>query len=221
MNKLRPLALLCAGPVSRSSLAKLPQLRRNLVWVKSTSYRVASRAVNALGAGTPVSEFSEIDGAAVWLVSVPPEEVEWALKELQNADLEWRRRVLLIIDRDTDSDAAASFRHCGAAVASLAPIDADGSRYITEGDTDAVRIARWLAGDTHKRVVMQIKKGAKAKYLAGAHAATKQVLPLIAEAMSSFQAAGLSNADAKSLTETLVSGAVRLYFRAGRRSLKL
>jgi hypothetical protein len=220
MNKLRPLALLCAGPVSRSSLTRLPQLRHNLTWVKSTSFRVASRAVNALGAGTPVSEFSETDRAAVWVVSVPHGEVRSALNELKDAQLDWRRRVLLIMDRDTESDAAASFRSRGAAVASLTPIDADASRYIVEGDTDAIRTARWLVGDPHKRLVIQIKKGAKARYLAGAHAATQQVLPLVAEAMSSFQAAGLSNADAKALTETLVSGSVRLYFRAGRRSLK-
>jgi hypothetical protein len=176
--------------------------------------------VNALGAGRPVNEFREIDRAAVWVVSVPPDELQWALDELQNAQLDWRRRVLLIMDRDADSGAAASFRHYGAAVASLTPIDADGSRYVAEGDTDAVQIARWLAGDSHKRVVLQIEKGAKAKYLAGAHAATKEVLPLIAEAMNEFQSAGLAKGDAKSLTETLVNGALRLYFRAGRRSLK-
>ena len=56
-----------------------------------------------------------------------------------------------------------------------------------EGDSDAVRTVRWLIGDSHKTLVIQITKGAKARYPAGAEAATSRVLPLIAEAVERFQ----------------------------------
>src|SRR5215203_4403637 len=215
MDKLRPLALVCAGPVSRSPLARLPHLRRNLVWVKSTSYRIASRAVNALGAGLPVSEIREMARAAVWIVSVPPAELPSTLRELHETDIKWRGRVLLILDSGADSELGTAFHNAGAAVASFAPIDADCSRYVVEGDSEAVRAVRLLIGDSHKRLVVQITKGAKARFLEGAEAATSRVLPLIAEAIEQFQGVGLRNQDAKAITESLVTGAMRLYFRAG------
>ena len=66
----------------------------------------------------------------------------------------------------------------GAAVATFAPIDADESRYIVEGDSDAVRVVRSLIEDSRARRVIEIKKGAKATYLAGAQAATQEHLAL-------------------------------------------
>jgi hypothetical protein len=189
--------------------------------VKSTSYRVASRAVNALGAGVPVVEITEMMRAVVWIVSVPREDLVSTLEELRAGGIDWRHRVLLILDAEAESDIAGGFRTVGAAVASFAPIDADGSRYMVEGDADAIRAVRVLIGDSNQRLVVQIKKGAKARYLAGAHAATTRILPLIAEAIDSFQFAGIGNSDAKAITESLVSGTMRLYFRAGRRALKL
>ena len=46
------------------------------------------------------------------------------------------------------------------------------------------------------------------------------MLPLIADAVECFQSAGISNPEAKSITETLLTGAMRSYFRAGRRAIK-
>ena len=220
MNKLRPVALLCTGRVSRSPLVRLPFLGRHTVWVKSSSYRVASRAASALGGGIPVVHWNEMTRAGIWVVSVPRDELERTLGELHSAGLDWRGRVLLILDAEAESDLAAPFRVAGGAVASFTPIENDETRYLVEGDTDAVKVVRLLVGDVRRKAVVRIKKGAKARYLAGARAATKEVLPLIADAVEHFQSAGLSNSDARSLTEALLSGAMRSYFRAGRRALK-
>jgi hypothetical protein len=167
-----------------------------------------------------VSDIAEITRAAVWIVSVPSAELRSSLEELRAAGLDWRNRVLLILDGEAESEGATAFRTAGAAVASFAPVDADASRYVVEGDADAIRAVRLLLGDSHQRLLVQIKKGAKANYLAGAQAATTRVLPLIAEAIDNFQFAGMSNSEAKAITESLLSGSMRLYFRAGRRSLK-
>ena len=220
MNKLRPVALLCSGPISRSPLTRLPVLRRNLTWVKSSSYRVASRAVNALGAGSAVTELSEMRRAGIWLISVPRSELNTSLEELQTAEIEWRNQVLLIFDPEAESDTAAWFQKQGGFAATFTPIDSEESRYIVEGDSEAVRVLRRLVEDPRSRRVIEIKKGAKATYLAGALAATKSVLPYIAEALESFQAAGVGNLEAKAITESLLAGAMRSYFRAGRRALK-
>jgi hypothetical protein len=220
MNKLRPLALLCSGRVSRSPLTRLAQLGANLTWVKSNSYRVASRAVNAIGAGVPVASVAEMAGASVWLVSVPDAELKDALAELRGAGVDWKRRSLLILSAEADSAVAGDFRGRGAAVASFCPIDDQQSRFVAEGESDAVRTIRALVGDSHRNKVVQIRTGAKAKYLAGARAATKDVMPLIAKALDCFQAAGIPNTDAKAITDALMGGAMRLYFRAGRRALQ-
>lgn len=219
MNKLRSVALLCSGQVSRSPLTRLPNLRRNVAWIKSSSYRVASRAVNALGGGIPVVKLDEMKRAWIWVVSVPSAELAYSVKELCSAGLDWRRRTLLILDGEAESEVAACFRAEGAAVATFAPIDTEESRYVAEGDPDAVRMVRTLVEDPQRRVI-EIRKGTKASYLAGTLAATKVVLPYIADAVECFQTAGITNPDAKYITERLLTGAMRSYFRAGRRAIK-
>lgn len=220
MKKLRQVALLCGGPVSRSPLTRLPNLRRQLAWVKSSSYRVASRAVNALGAGSPVEDVADMKRAGIWVVSVPVEDLAAALSELRSASVDWEDRVLMILSEEAESDSGMWFRENGATVATFAPIDADESRFVAEGDSDAVRVVRSIVEDSRARRVIEIKKGAKATYLSGALAATQEVMPLIADAVERFQAAGISNLEAKSITEVLLTGAMRSYFRAGRRAIK-
>lgn len=220
MNKLRPVALLCAGPISRSPLTHLPNLRRNLACVKASSYRVASRAVNALGAGIPVVEFDQMKAAEIWMISVPRAELAACLSELQSANLEWRGRVLLILDSEVESCVAAWFRNQGAVVATFAPVDSEETRYIAEGDSEAVRVLRRLIEDPRARRVIEIRKGAKKRYISGSQAATKAILPYIAHAVECFQSAGIGNLEAKAITEALLTGAMRSYFRAGRRALK-
>lgn len=220
MSNLLSVALLCSGPVSRSAITRLPNLRRHLNWVKSGSFHASSRAVNALGAGVPVSDANEAKRAGIWVVSVAGSDLSVALAELKAATLEWTGRVLLILDSTAESCVAEEFRQRGAAVATFAPIDPEASRYIVEGDADAVRVARSLIEDSRARRVIEIKKGAKMTYLAGAQAATQNILPYVAEAVECFQSAGLTTPESKSLAEVLLTGALRSYFRAGRRAIK-
>lgn len=220
MKKLRPVALLCAGPVSRSPLTRIPNFLRHLTWVKSSSYRIASRAVNALGAGTPVAEISEMSRAGIWVISVPPPDLPGALRELRQIGIDWRRRVILIFDPEAESFVAETFRSLGASVGTFAPIDTEESRYILEGDLDAIKVARSLIDEGRTRRVIEVKKGTKGNYLAGVQTATKDLVPLIAQAVECFQSAGLSVPESKAIAEALVTGAMRSYFRAGRRAIK-
>jgi predicted short-subunit dehydrogenase-like oxidoreductase (DUF2520 family) len=163
---------------------------------------------------------NEAKRAGSWVVSVAPADLPAALSELRSATLEWRGRILLILDSTAESCVAEDFRRSGAAVATFAPIDPEASRYVVEGDADAVRMARNLIEDSRARRIIEIKKGAKTRYLAGAQAASQNILPFVAEAVECFQSAGLSIQESKSLAETLLTGAMRAYFRAGRRAIK-
>ena len=44
-------------------------------------------------------------------------------------------------------------------MATFAPIDADESRFVVEGDSDAVRVVRSIVEETDARRVIEIKKG--------------------------------------------------------------
>jgi len=176
--------------------------------------------VNALGAGSAVDDITEMKRAALWVVSVPGADLTSAVDELRDAQVDWSRRTLLILSAEAESEAGCWFREHGASVATFAPIDTEESRFVVEGDSDAVRMVRSLVEDTRERRVIEIRKGTKAAYLAGALTATQEVLPLIADAVECFQSAGISNPEAKSITEALLTGAMRSYFRAGRRVIK-
>ena len=158
-----------------------------------------------------MEDVADMKRAGIWVVSVPVEDLAAALSELRSASVDWEDRVLMILSEEAESDSGMWFR---------APIDADESRFVAEGDSDAVRVVRSIVEDSRARRVIEIKKGAKATYLSGALAATQEVMPLIADAVERFQAAGISNLEAKSITEVLLTGAMRSYFRAGRRAIK-
>src|SRR5258708_29679037 len=68
MTKARSVALVCAGQVSRSGLVRLPALAEQLALVKSTHLRQASRAANALRAGTAVSTYEQLAKAKTFLI---------------------------------------------------------------------------------------------------------------------------------------------------------
>lgn len=167
-----------------------------------------------------MEDVADMKRAGIWVVSVPAGDLASALGELRRASVDWDCRTLMILSEEAESDSGTWFREQGAAVATFAPIDAEESRFVAEGDSDAVRVVRSIVEDSRTRRVIEIKKGAKATYLAGALAATQEVLPLIADAVERFQAAGISNLEAKSIAETLLTGAMRSYFRAGRRAIK-
>jgi hypothetical protein len=176
--------------------------------------------VNALGAGLPVVDVDAMKRAGIWIVSVPGPDIGCALYELQCADVDWRGRTLLILDTEAESDVAEWFRRQGAAVASFTPVDNEETRYVVEGDSEAVRMLRRLIEDPRARRVIELKKGAKRQYISGALAATQGILPHVAEAVECFQTAGIGNLEAKAITEALLTNAMRSYFRAGRRALK-
>src|SRR4051794_24100418 len=112
-------ALVYAGPVRRSNLTELKGLPGQLAYIKSSSIATASRAVTALRAGKPVTNYEDLDDANLILISVPETAIARITGELASANLSWRGRTVLLFDSLCDSSALGVLGDRGAAIASL------------------------------------------------------------------------------------------------------
>ena len=220
MTKLPLMALLCAGSISRSPLARLPQIRRYVRWVKASSYRVAARVTTALRAGVPVQDISELQHVKFWLVYAPAEDLSPIIRELGTLGESLEGSQVIILDEALAATGTENLRQLGAQVATFSPVEAEEKRYVMEGDPDALKTIRQLVDSPNSSKVVELKKGAKPEYIQGALAATKSILPCVADAVERFTNAGISAPEAKSITEALVTESMRAYFRAGRRAIK-
>jgi len=69
-------ALVCAGAVNRSFLARMPAFLRSVGPVKASSLRVARRIANTLHAGCAVDAYSALNGAGPIWIAVPEAALE-------------------------------------------------------------------------------------------------------------------------------------------------
>jgi hypothetical protein len=220
MRRIRAVALVCAGPVSRGMVARLPGVVEHLGWVKAPSYRLASRAVNALRAGIPVYEYEELAAANLILISVPHEAEDGTVRELASSRLDLRNRAVVVMDTPRDSSAMRALRDRGALVATLQPIGAAEDRtLVIEGEQEAIRHMQRAMTPAASRGMQVLTPSGKSRLLAGVDEATQRFLPVVASVTDHFKAAGLSKQQSETLAQTLISSSMRAYFRAGRRAM--
>jgi predicted short-subunit dehydrogenase-like oxidoreductase (DUF2520 family) len=218
MRKARSLALVAAGPVSRSFLARLPLVREHLGPVKSCSFRLASRISNALHAGFPVADYGELEPARVILISLPARSLPRVLGELAAAPVDWRHKAVILCDAEHDSSLLAPLAARGAATASMAPLEGfDTRRILVEGDAPALAAARRLLAHGELTAV-ELQRQAKAVYLAGITFLTAFAAPMLAAAGECLRRAGLSRQLAAQVVERLSQRALRSYPRGGGRA---
>jgi predicted short-subunit dehydrogenase-like oxidoreductase (DUF2520 family) len=218
MAKSQLIALVVAGPVSRSFLVRLPRLRERIGPVKAASIRVASRIVNTIHAGRPVRDYKSITDARVIAIYLPAEHLAHALEHMLATGANWRGKTVLLCDAALSSAALETLSSAGASVASLAPIDGfDEQRFVVEGDAQAVRAARLLVEDGRTRVV-EIAPGTKDLFLAGLVFATSLFTPMAAAAIECLKGAGLETGVATHVAERLFERSLRGYMKAGRKS---
>jgi predicted short-subunit dehydrogenase-like oxidoreductase (DUF2520 family) len=212
--KARLLALVCAGPISRTTLGRLPKLAGQLGPVKSGSLQRASRAVNALRGGTPVADYGDLNGARTVLVNVPDKQLPAIVAELA-AGVIWKHKVALLCNSSLDSSELAPLEALGASVGSFEAIDGfQGQRYVVEGSGPAVREMRALLQHGATRVIA-IRRGAKKQYLAGVVFASALVTSTIVASVKSFRNAGVPLKQAHSIAAKLASQSLRDYLKAG------
>ena len=219
MRKQQRVALVCAGPVSRSGLARLPAMRDQLVWVKSSTPSAASRAANSLG-GRAVRDFNDLSSADVVLISAPDAAIEPIVEELRTSEVVWRNRVVVLIDSSLDSAVLATLSEAGAHAASLNQVDSLVDTLVLEGTAEARRRMRRLLGDA-RHTIVELEPGHKSQYLAAVEGCTSAFLPTIAQAVDRFIRAGMKKAVAEKTATSLFESSLRAYLRAGKRLLKL
>lgn len=218
MKKQQRVALICAGPVSRSALSRLPGLRDELAWVKATTPAAAGRAANTLG-GRAVRDYADLGGAAIVLIRASDDAVAGVVEELQSADLDWQDRTVVLFESGFDSTALAPLSEAGAHAASLNHLDALESLLLLEGTHEARRrVRRLLATGRHR--LIELKPGTKGEYLSAVERCTSGFMPVIAAAVDAFMRAGMEKAAAEKTAASLFERSLRAYLRAGKRLLK-
>lgn len=217
MKRPPQIALVCAGAISRTSLTKLPVLIDSLGPVLSSSRRIASRAVNALGAGWPISHFEELSTARTVIISVPDCELDATVRCLEQVKFAWNRRAVVLSNSLRDSAALEPLRLAGAAVGSFHEVDAlNRSLFVIEGESAALSAMRVLLGVSSARSI-QIHRGARQLYVSAITSATLGIAPALLAASQSLQGAGIKTKQADTLVKALAHRAVDAFDRTKKR----
>ncbi len=219
MTKARSLALVCAGPISRNGIARLPKIIAQLGPVKSGTLQRASRAVNALGGGAPVAEYQAIADSQTILVNVPDDQLPGILGELAGTGIDWTQKIAILCNSSLGSGELTRLESQGAAVGSFDAITGfEDLRYVIEGNDSAVREMRALIEQGDVRAI-EIRQGAKKQYLAGITFATDFLASTITGAVDCLRDSGLPIRYAHQIAATLVEKTLRDFLKSGAKAL--
>ena len=211
------MGLVAAGGVARSFLARMPALLARLGPIKAASYRVARRLVNQLKSGRAASHYSMLEPCPVILVCVPEEHLSTVMLDMR-AQIPLRQNIVVLCGCVRGSLSAGALRAAGARVASLNAVDQTGERvFVAEGHPEALRALRSLLAAEQRKLV-EIRAEAKSLYWAGVNLASQLLIPWFAASVESLCAAGLSRAEAASMTQALGAAALRQWAKAGRKA---
>lgn len=217
--KQQLVGLVCAGPVSRSSIATDHHVLDRLGPVKAASLRVASRAVNTMRAGTPVNTYEDLAGARLILISAPDDELAGIVNGFSKAGLRWNSHVVALVDSEYDSAALQPFAKAGASTASfnsfgrLLP-----EKYLLEGDARAVRTIQKLFSHADMRAIV-IRVGSKSQLLAAIQLMELAIMSTFAAGSEGLHEIGVGSQDCNAILESCARESVRSYLRSGRGAL--
>lgn len=217
MKQTPSVGLITAGSVGRTLAAQFPRLPEYLGPVKATSFRVASRIVNALRGGYAVAEYERLNDARLILIHVPDSHLRRVVEELVQSELTWRSKVVLLSSRHRDSESLAMLARGGAAVASMNLVDGLSRQFIVEGERPAIRATRrFLEGQGAR--TLEIHRHAKPLYLAGLTIATDLLTAIAGAAAESLRKSGLSRVQAMLLVEAWISLSAHSYVKTGKKA---
>jgi hypothetical protein len=205
-----------AGAVNASLIARLPRKAALLGPVAAVSFRVASRIVNSLGAGTPVRQAAELNAMRVILFHSSPEQFTPLLNALCAAPVDWPGKSLIFCDCQPEPSTAEYFRKKGASVAALrrTPLPA---RLVVEGCAPAIALANRLAKDLGIKTI-EITPGCSEAFETAVTLGAGVLTPLIDHAASLLRQCGVRDTEAPKLVAALFEQTAREYARTGRQS---
>ena len=218
MKKPRPVALLAAGKLTGSPLARFRGLSERLGPVKSQSFRVASRIANRLRAGHPAKDYAEFEDCRLILLSVPDESAPHFVRELASARISWQGKAVVVCSGLLDSSVLCELSSRGAAIGSLAPISGfEDTMYVVEGDRLAIVEARRLVAHAGRRVVA-IERSLKPLYLAATTCTGSLLFALLVAASESLRRAGVPSGTSAAILEKQLNKTLRSYIKSGRKA---
>ena len=218
MKKAKSVALIGAGNLTDSSLARFWSLSEMLGPVKASSYRLASRIANHLRAGYPVKDYSELDACRMILISVPDRALKYVVAELSASNIRWSKKAVVVCSDWLDSAELTALAARGASIGSLTTIPGfDDSKYLIEGDRLAVKESKRLVENTQRRAVA-IERHLKPLFLSALTCTGSLLVPLLMTASESLRHAGVPSAMSASILEKQLDNSLRSYVRGGRRA---
>ena len=209
--------LIGAGPVNQYLVGRLPRLSRELGPVAAANHRLASRIVNTLGAGEAKPDLNGLAEAHDILVCAPGRHFELIRPVIESANLNWKRKTVILCACDAFSVDLAALRERGAAVGSLRPVAGLGTRYVVEGDRPAVKVARTVVRDLGA-LPIEIDHEKTDLFSAALTLSTSLTTPLMEGCMTAIQGAGITGASRGQLLEALFLQTLRFYLYSGRKS---
>ena len=218
MRKPPAVALLGAGKVAQSFIGRLSDLPGCLGPVKSFSYRVASRIVNAIRAGHAVANLDEFDTCAITLVCVPESMIGAALTEMCESAVNWRAKTVVLCEAWQDASVLRPLAARGAITASLNAVPGFSERlFVADGERAALRDIKRLVSGAGARVV-RLNSSSKLLYMAGLTMAGLSG-HVAAASSDCLRAAGLPVALTRPVVNALALDGVHSFIKAGRKGL--
>jgi hypothetical protein len=178
--------------------------------------KVAGRMANVLKTGRAVRDLSSFNDCAVILICAPDTGLGRAVELLENAPIEWSRKVVLFCASNVSSIDFTFFQEHGASVGSLNTFEVLPKCYVVEGSREALRAAKVLVKDLKGRAV-EVDSGRMRLFDAARTFSTSLFTPLIDSCFECIHEAGIESKEAARLAEALLLRSLRSYMHSGRR----
>ena len=208
--------LMGAGAVNASLIARLPGKAASIGPVAAVSFRVASRIVNSLGAGTAVRSAAELDSARAILFHSSPEQFPALAEALCSARIEWAGKSMIFCDCEPLGGVEKCFRGRGASVATLRRCALPG-RLVVEGSAAALAAGHRLARQLGMKAI-EVTPDCSEAFEAALALGSGALTPLIDHACGLLRECGVRDTEAPRLAAALFEQTAREYARTGRQS---
>ena len=201
MKKPLRLGLVVEGKLTVSALLNNPAIQAHLGPVKARVLRVARRATNYLGAGTPTDRCDAFAHTQLVLIHVPPVSEASEIRQLADADLDHAAKIYVLCETWSGSDALQPLAALGAHVATCVSIPTGGGRwFVLEGMPVAVRCMRSVLEKGPDRVLI-VKEGHKELLVAAELLAGVLPVALMAHAEQSLRGGNVSGRHLRALLD--------------------
>jgi predicted short-subunit dehydrogenase-like oxidoreductase (DUF2520 family) len=222
------LAIVGAGRVGRALGRRLPELGWRIGAVVTRNVASARKAVRFIGAGSPQAGMSRrILASTVILIATPDAAVAEVATELARIGAEeLQGKIVLHTSGALDSGVLDPIRKCGAAIASMHPLQTftgvgvpplDGKVFAIEGDLMAVRTARKIARALGGTPV-QIAARDKPLYHAAGALAAGHALVVVEAATQLLMSLGMKRGQAIGALVPMTRQVLQNYERLGPRA---